>query len=93
MARLPPASASSSSSAELARLKKQANDTERSAAIDPPTSSLLSDNYAAAIRDEVLEELGRPKDAKKPTVTGIRRAIDDGSLFQTDPQKGFALKD
>jgi hypothetical protein len=37
--------------------------------------------------------LGRPKDAKKLSVTGIRRAFNDGSLFQTDPLKRFALKD
>jgi hypothetical protein len=44
----------------------------------------VSDTYAAAIRDEVLKVLGRPKDAKKPSKTGIRRAIkqiNDGSLF------------
>jgi hypothetical protein len=34
----------------------------------------VSDTYAAAIRDEVLKELSRPKGAKKPSVTGIRRA-------------------
>jgi hypothetical protein len=56
----------------------------------------LSDTYAAAIRDQVLKELRRPPDAKKPSVRGIRRAfkqINDGSLFQIDPLKGFALKD
>jgi hypothetical protein len=56
----------------------------------------VSDTYAEAIRDEVLKELGRPKDAKKPSLTGIRRAIkrtNDGRSFQTDQLKGFALKD
>jgi hypothetical protein len=35
----------------------------------------LSDTYAAAIRDDVLKVLLRPKDAKKPSVTAIRRTI------------------
>jgi hypothetical protein len=44
----------------------------------------LSDTYAASIRDDVLKVLLRPKDAKKPSVTAIRRTIkliNDGSLF------------
>jgi hypothetical protein len=43
-----------------------------------------SETYAASIRDDVLKELLRPKDAKKPSVTAIRHAIkriNDGSLF------------
>jgi hypothetical protein len=43
-----------------------------------------SETYAAAIRDDVLKEMLRPKDAKKPSVSGIRRAIkqiNDGSLL------------
>jgi hypothetical protein len=43
-----------------------------------------SDTYAKAIRDDVVKEMLRSKDAKKPSVTGIRRAIkhiNDGSLF------------
>jgi hypothetical protein len=34
-----------------------------------------SDTYALSIRGEVLKVLLRPKDAAKPSVTGIRRAI------------------
>jgi hypothetical protein len=45
----------------------------------------LSLTYAASIRDDVLKVLGRPNDAKKPSVTGIRRAIkriNDGVAFK-----------
>jgi hypothetical protein len=53
-----------------------------------------SHTYAASIRDEVLKELGRPKDAKKPSVTGIRRAIKRTNDGRSAARlKGFALKD
>jgi hypothetical protein len=83
--------------AEQARIKKQANDLEEHSHVaeavkrvtDRPGAKLpVSDVYAESIRDEVLEELGRPKDAKKPSVRGVRNAIEQinaGSLFQSDP--------
>jgi hypothetical protein len=45
----------------------------------------LSDTYAAGIRGDVLKFLGRSKDAKKPSVRAIRRAIkrtNDGVAFK-----------
>jgi hypothetical protein len=95
-------------SAKQARIKKQASDLEErllvAGTVKRVTDRLghsgdrlpISDNFADGIRDVVLKELGRPKDAKKPSATGMRRAIkqiNDGQLFQTDPLKGFALKD
>jgi hypothetical protein len=84
--------------AKQAQIKKQANDLKErllvADAVKCVTDRLghrghklpVSDNFADGIRDLVLEELSRPKDAKKPSVRGIRNAISQNnrSLFLSD---------